>query len=104
MDHCQQAMTHLAEESQRIGSDPRRDQVGVRADQPAGAQRGHRSRAGRRGGRGFAVVADEVRGLAQRTQQSTEEIEQLIGSLHSGTEQVMGLLDDSKRLTDRASS
>ncbi|SDI27597.1 methyl-accepting chemotaxis protein [Pseudomonas panipatensis] len=51
-------------------------------------------------GRGFAVVADEVRALAQRTQSSTAEIEELIAGLQTGTQQAVQRMENSRALTD----
>ncbi|WP_277373484.1 methyl-accepting chemotaxis protein [Pseudomonas sp. AA-38] len=51
-------------------------------------------------GRGFAVVADEVRALAQRTQQSTGEIEQMIGAIQKETEQAVATMNASMERAD----
>lgn len=51
-------------------------------------------------GRGFAVVAEEVRNLAQRTQQSTEEINQTIGSLQQQAEAVTLAMVNSQQIIE----
>ena len=55
-------------------------------------------------GRGFAVVADEVRSLAQRTQSSTREIEELVSAIQNGSDRTVTALLSSTAHAERTVS
>lgn len=93
-----QMIEHLAEESATIGGVL--TVIRSIADQTNLLALNAAIEAARAGdaGRGFAVVADEVRALAHRTQQSTGEIEQMIGGIRQDTDEAVNAMHSSNSL------
>ncbi|GAB1256967.1 methyl-accepting chemotaxis protein [Aurantivibrio plasticivorans] len=98
------AISKLADESNKVGSVL--DVIKGIAEQTNLLALNAAIEAARAGeqGRGFAVVADEVRSLAQKTQQSTVEIQTILENIQAGANDALVAMNTGKTQTEETSS